>query len=288
MTAALRATIARSLEAGRSEGPFSRLWARLAASKWRAADSTHAAPAVISIAGSRLGGSLATPLVLAVAELLSRRGARVAVVTRANLGRARAPRVVSRDDDPADVGDEGLWLARALPAVTVVTARTPSVGLAFAAQRADVVIADGRAPASVRVLIHDPRGPAACPPSGDMRAPLSTLHAWATHVLSVDALSLGVEVPDVSGDVLLATAIARPHRVVEATGSLSVVHHVAFPDHGGPGFVAAVASALTRHPARVVVCTEKCATWLPSRVSGREVVPLRARVVVPGSLAAVL
>lgn len=279
----LRAAAARRLERGGGGALASAVWARLARARWRPVSPELAGPRVVSVAGSRLGGSQATPTALSLALALDARGARVAIVTRAFGASVDAPRDVTARDDPRDVGDEALWLARASPS-RIVVARRLDEGLAHAARSADVVVVDGRVAAHARVLCHDPDGPTACPPAGDLRAPLAALRGWATHERESGPSAIEVEPPPASGRALLATAIARPGRVLAALSGVRLAGHVAYPDHGGPGFVDAVERALARTRADVVLCTEKCAAWLPPRVAGVPVAPIVARAVVDDAL----
>ncbi|MCC6645938.1 MAG: tetraacyldisaccharide 4'-kinase [Polyangiaceae bacterium] len=283
MSAHLRAAVAARLERGGGGAALSLAWEALAEQRWRPGAPRSARPRIVAVAGSRLGGSQATPTALALALALGARGAEVAVVTRAMGAGITRPTDVAPDDDPRAVGDEGLWLARASSA-RVVVARRLEEGVTAASSRAELVIVDGRVAAHERLLCHDPDGPLRCPPAGDLRAPLHVLRAWATAVRVSSAATLRVELPALPGPALLATAIARPHRVREALGGLPIVEHLAYPDHGGPRFRAAVARAVARLGVDWVVCTEKCATWLPARVAGARVVPVVARALVDEAL----
>jgi tetraacyldisaccharide 4'-kinase len=76
--------------------------------------ATHRVGAPVIVVGNiTVGGSGKTPLVIWLARFLAERGYRPGIVTRGYGGRARHwPQAVTRDADPALVGDEPLLLAR--------------------------------------------------------------------------------------------------------------------------------------------------------------------------------
>ncbi len=283
MIHAARAAAARRLERGGGGAALAEAWSRLARARWAPDVPLDGAPRVVSVVGSRLGGSQATPTVLSLGLALSARGARAAIVTRAFGAAVSEPRAVSAGDHPRDVGDEALWLARA-SSCRVIVSGSLDAGVAHLGRSVDVVVVDGRARAHTRLLCHDPDGPLACPPAGDLRAPLATMRAWATHEREARPGAMGLEVPEFAGSALLATAIARPRRVRDALAGVALAGHLEFPDHGGPAFSTEIARALTRVRADVVLCTEKCATWLPARVAGLAVRPIVARALVVEAL----
>jgi tetraacyldisaccharide 4'-kinase len=85
---------------------------------------------VLSVGNLRLGGTGKTPVVIALAEELGRRGRRGAVITRGYGGRRRGPILVSPDTPGG--GDEARLMAARLPAWAVVQARNRRAGLDFA------------------------------------------------------------------------------------------------------------------------------------------------------------
>ncbi len=223
-----RAAVARQLEAGAHDGPVAALasaaWARLAAPRvarplhWRCDDQARTAPHVIAVGGATLGGSGKTPLAIACVAALASRGLRVALVGhayRAARRSALAPRVVRADDDVRVVGDEALLAARALATsgafASVVVAGTRQAALAYALERASFVVLDGVAQtaprrASLALLALDadaPWGAGACPPAGDLRAPVASLLAACDRVVVVD------DAPEVSGRADRSAAGAR-------------------------------------------------------------------------------
>jgi len=96
---------------------------------------------VVVVGNLTVGGTGKTPLVVWLAQQLTARGWRVGVVSR-GYGRASgAARCVARDDDPAQVGDEPLLIARRTGArVAVGSARPAAVRLLEA--DCDLVLSD--------------------------------------------------------------------------------------------------------------------------------------------------
>jgi tetraacyldisaccharide 4'-kinase len=151
---------------------------------------------VVGIGGAVLGGAGKTPVAIALARELARRGERVALVShayRAEPGRARE---VCGADHPREVGDDALAAARSLErdGVPVIVAPSRSGALERARARgAEVVIVDGLLQARPRpltdaVLVLDalaPWGSGRCPPLGDLRATRESLLAAADHVALV-------------------------------------------------------------------------------------------------------
>ena len=105
---------------------------------------TERLPVPVVIVGNiTVGGSGKTPLVIALASALARRGWRPAIVSRGYGARSRGPRPVAADDDPDAVGDEPLLLARTGFPVWIGVDR-PAAGRALLAVHADrdLIIAD--------------------------------------------------------------------------------------------------------------------------------------------------
>lgn len=96
---------------------------------------------VVVVGNLTVGGTGKTPLVVWLAQQLTARGWRVGVVSR-GYGRASgAARRVAKDDDPAQVGDEPLLIARRTDArVAVGSARPAAVRLLEA--DCDLVLSD--------------------------------------------------------------------------------------------------------------------------------------------------
>lgn len=106
-----------------SRSPWQKLYEgahRLRASYYR--DRAHRLDRpVISVGNLHWGGSGKTPLVAAIASDLTRRGLRVAILSRGYGSRGTGVRVAGRGEgkDPRQVGDEPLLLAKLLPDVQV-------------------------------------------------------------------------------------------------------------------------------------------------------------------------
>jgi len=93
---------------------------------------------VVSIGNIAIGGGGKTPTVIAIAEALSGRGLRVAILTRGYGGALseRVGRIVKPPMDPRAYGDEPVLMAQRLPGVDVVVgARRWESGLAYLVQR---------------------------------------------------------------------------------------------------------------------------------------------------------
>lgn len=293
----LRRRAAQALERGEVAGPVARtlgwLWARVA----DPVRSVRLPPGVrvVGVGGATLGGAGKTPLVLALARELARTR-RVAVVASAYSARVRAPRVVRPSDDARLVGDEALWLARALPSVPVVVGKHRSEALALAARDVDLVLVDGvlqsrpeRLACSLLVLDeHEPWGSGRCPPAGDLRAAPGELLARADAVVMPRGSLLGARTDQ--GELLsvaalrgrrlgLLLAIARPERVLRQLRAEGVEPEVVElrADHGrfSEPRPSGVEAWLT---------TPKCATKLGSRHGGAPVWVLERELLVPAAL----
>lgn len=197
MLSGLTLAAARALEDGRVRFPFasslSDAWAhhaRVARPVRLPADAR-----VVGVGGATLGGSYKTPVVLGLARALGALGERVAVAAHGYGARPGAPRLVGPDADVRDVGDDALLLARALSPreVPVVVGSARAEVLAFAAERASIVVADALLQTRPRrlacsVLVLDgaaPFGAGVCPPRGDSRASPDRLLEAADVVVTV-------------------------------------------------------------------------------------------------------
>jgi tetraacyldisaccharide 4'-kinase len=72
----------------------------------------HPGVPVIVVGNITVGGTGKTPLVIWLATALAEAGQRPGVVLRGYAGKAIAPRTVSADDSPVEVGDEAVLIAR--------------------------------------------------------------------------------------------------------------------------------------------------------------------------------
>src|SRR5262245_58127925 len=125
--------------------------ARTASNAWASiADPVRATrlpnrASVVGIAGATLGGSGKTPFALELARALAARGSRVAVVASGYRCRLKWARRIRPDDSARIVGDEALWLCRALTesGVPVVSGPRRDAALELAAALAPLVLVDG-------------------------------------------------------------------------------------------------------------------------------------------------
>jgi tetraacyldisaccharide 4'-kinase len=313
-TDALRARGARALERGRSPGAIGRageaVWEALAAPGVRR-PLRLPARSVVGVGGAVLGGAGKTPLAIAVARELSRRGHRVALVGHAYRARPGAPRTVSLGDAVEAVGDDALWACRALEGdgVAVVVGPTRQAAVDHAAAVADVLVVDGLLqtrphPLDVALLVGDARAPwgsGRCPPLGDLRAPRRALLEAADLLVLLDAdagaARIETGIPSVrvtasttaaevdgapvplvelrSRSVGVIVGIARPQRVartLQAAG-VSPTITLAFADHAR--MRAADLGDAARAPVDLWLTTARCATKLPARIGSAPVAPLR-------------
>ncbi|HTN48394.1 MAG TPA: tetraacyldisaccharide 4'-kinase [Burkholderiaceae bacterium] len=100
---------------------------------------------VIVIGNLYVGGTGKTPLTIALVRALQQRGWRPGVVSRGyGAETGPAPRIVSVDDPPAEVGDEPLLIARATGAAVCVAARRAAAATALLAAEpaCNVIVAD--------------------------------------------------------------------------------------------------------------------------------------------------
>ena len=142
------------------------------------------------------GGTGKTPLVAAIAGALAARGMRPGIVASGYGARRSDARLVRPGDDPAEAGDEALWLAQAtsLP-VAAARRRAQAVELLARAHPAiDVLVADdglqhaGLA-RSIELAVFDERGAGngRLLPAGPLRAPLALAASMDALVLNGDA-----------------------------------------------------------------------------------------------------
>ncbi len=134
----------RAMPAAASRGAAA-VWRRLLARRRGRRPAPPARPLVVSVGNLRVGGTGKTPVVIALAAGLSRRGVGGAVLTRGYGSGLRGPAVVRPDDQWA--GDEARLMAARLPAWTVLQARDRAAALAAALAREPrprlVILEDG-------------------------------------------------------------------------------------------------------------------------------------------------
>ncbi|MCA9593015.1 MAG: tetraacyldisaccharide 4'-kinase [Myxococcales bacterium] len=309
----LRRALAERLEAGTDSSPLTRGLAR--AYQWASAASRHLLlpekTAVVGVGGATLGGSGKTPLCLALARALSQDGLRVAVVASGYRSRAGRARRVLASDAVEDVGDDALWLARALDGagVPVAVAKRRQAAIDLVAPQVDVVLVDALLQTrpkrlALSLLVVDgtnPFGSGRCPPAGDLRAGKRELLSACDAVVSVGAPSEALSKPCyvVEAELVGATgaggerwtlaelrglrlgvalAVARPERVLRSLDRAGIMPHTVHraADHDRPRPVAA--------PVEGWLVTPKCATKLGERLQGAPVFTLDWRLRPPASL----
>jgi tetraacyldisaccharide 4'-kinase len=179
---------------------------------------------VIGVGGAVLGGAGKTPVAIAVARELGRRGERVALVSHAYRASPRIARRVRIVDDPRAVGDDALASARLLESngVPVIVGPSRRAALEFAlAEGASIAVVDGLLQASPEpltdsILVLDalaPWGSGRCPPLGDLRAPREALLLAADHVALVTPSPAPAPLP--AGSIHLPSSLAG---AVDAAG----------------------------------------------------------------------
>lgn len=169
--------------------PLSRLFAGLQALRrhayragWLQRESI-AAPVVV-VGNLVVGGSGKTPVVLALAEHCRAAGWRPGIVSRGHGARDnRRPRLVTPDDDAAQVGDEPLLLARRSGVPVCIGRDRAAAARRLLAQGVDLVLADDglqhyRLARDVEIVVIDGErrfGNGWLLPAGPLREPLTRL-----------------------------------------------------------------------------------------------------------------
>ena len=217
---------------------------------------------VVVVGNLAVGGTGKTPLVIAMAKLLSRHGLRVGIVCRGYRGSAhRWPRQVRPDSDPERVGDEAVLLARrAGVPVAAGPNRIAAARILVRRSKCDVILSDDglqhlRLARDVEIVVVDGvrrHGNGRCMPAGPLREPLSRLASVDLVVVNGEARQGELAMQLVAGEasslddagttrrldsfrdspVHAVCAIGhaeRFFRTLEAHG-LTIVRHP-FPDH---------------------------------------------------------
>ena len=217
---------------------------------------------IVVVGNLSAGGTGKTPLVIAIAKLLARRGLRVGVVCRGYRGTAsRWPRQVRSDSDPNRVGDEAVLLARRTGGpVAAGPNRIAAARILFRRAKCDVILSDDglqhlRLARDVEIVVVDGvrrHGNGRCMPAGPLREPLGRLASVDLVVVNGAARSGELEMQLVAGDAvsLVDAGQTRPldsfrgapvhavcaighaerfFRTLEAHG-VTIVRHP-FPDH---------------------------------------------------------
>ncbi len=162
---------------------------------------------VIVVGNITVGGAGKTPLTLYLAGELAARGYRPGIVSRGYGGRASGAgevREVRRDDDPAEVGDEPLLMARRgiCPVWIGRNRAAAGAGLLAAHPECDLILCDDglqhyRLARDVEIVVMDGRGAGNgwLLPAGPLRESLSRLRAVDALVMNGGGAAPALGVP---------------------------------------------------------------------------------------------
>jgi tetraacyldisaccharide 4'-kinase len=216
---------------------------------------------VVSIGNLSTGGAGKTPLTIALALALTRRGVSVDVLSR---GYGRLSRMAARvdpDGTAEEFGDEPLEIARAAGVPVYVAAQRYDAGL-LAERDAEEhssgihLLDDGfqhrrlHRDANILMLNASDLNDRLLP-AGNLREPLSTMHRASCivipaedHALEGDLKAHGwqgpiwrihrrMEVPHIDGPVVAFCGIARPEQFFQGleNAGLQLAARIVFPDH---------------------------------------------------------
>ncbi|RDI99646.1 tetraacyldisaccharide 4'-kinase [Dyella solisilvae] len=242
--------------------------------------STRLAVPVVVIGNLTAGGTGKTPVTIALADALRRRGYRSGVVSRGYGGTQTVPTLLGEAPDPAVVGDEPC-LIHASGALVAVGRDRPAAAQLLIAAGCDVVIADDglqhyALARDVEICVIDGVrrfGNGRLLPAGPLREPMSRLQQVDFRICNGGVMATG-DVPmqllggqlraladghvkplsELAGQTVHAVAgIGHPQRFFASLRSqgLQVIEH-AFPDHH-----AFTASDLAFGDCKPVLMTEK-------------------------------
>lgn len=278
--------------------PLAALYGALGRRRLRAIGPVPGLPTLV-VGGLTTGGDGKTPLVLALAQMLQKSGARPFALARGygrRRGGVRTPVLVDPDRHDAEaVGDEALLLARAAPTI-VGPDRAAAAALAQRLGATVLLLDDGfhsRAlRADVALLVVDAAygaGNGRCLPAGPLRAPLDAQLAAADAIVLIGDVATGEAIAQSARKPVLRASIApeptaaaglagarvvafagigRPEKFFGALAGIGaeVAATRAFPDHHrfSRRDLAALQALAAAHDARLVT-TEKDAARLDPR-----------------------
>ncbi len=247
---------------------------------------------VVSIGNLSTGGAGKTPLTIALAKALTRRGLRVDVLSRGYGRQSQRTARVDPNGAAEEFGDEPLLIARKTGLPVFVAPQRYDAGLLAEADTPDSekpavhLLDDGfqhrQLYRDVDILLLDSRdGRGSLLPAGNLREPLkaarratviaipakddapqleAALRAWGFEG-PIWRLRRAMEVPPVDGPVAAFCGIARPEQFfagLEALG-LQLVARYAFPDHQRytPAGLESLAAEARDAGASALITTEK-------------------------------
>jgi tetraacyldisaccharide 4'-kinase len=190
--------------------PVSWIWSWVTARRIATAHPLDPGVPVICVGNLTLGGTGKTPVVRALAEVLTTSGIAAHVLTRGYGGQSAGPlRVDAANHSAAEVGDEALMLAATCP-VWISRDRAEGARQAAAAGAQAIVMDDGHQNPSLRkslsLVVVDgetrdgewPFGDGAVFPSGPMREPLAAGLARADAVVILLPADLPAAAPELT------------------------------------------------------------------------------------------
>lgn len=166
----------------RALSPISRVWAAEAERRFRRAEAWHAPVPVVCVGNLTAGGTGKTPLSLMLAQSLTARGIRPAILTRGYGGAIAGPHwVAPGHDTAAEVGDEPLLLAAAAPTMVSRDRAAGARAIVSTGARHGAIVMDdglqnGTLAKDLRLAVVDARrgiGNGLVMPAGPLRARLA-------------------------------------------------------------------------------------------------------------------
>jgi len=211
--------------------PFGALYgASVAFKAWRATPFDSGLP-VICVGNLTAGGSGETPIAIAIADMLRKKGHKPYFLTRGYGGSESGPALASRGHSAAVMGDEALLLARAAP---TIVARDRAAGATLAKEKGATVLVmdDGHQNFTLRkslsLVVVDAEtgfGNGFQIPAGPLREPVNQGLARADAVILV-----GDGTPNLAG---FRGPVLRAHLAAEG-GAFAGKHVFAFAGIGRP------------------------------------------------------
>lgn len=224
--------------------------------------STQLPVPVVIVGNITVGGTGKTPLVIALAELLKRKGYRPGIISRGYRGKARSwPQQVRHDSDPVIVGDEAVLITRRTLCPMAVGPDRVAAGRALIQYNdCDIILSDDglqhyKLKRNVEIAVIDGVrrfGNGFCLPAGPLREPVKRLQQvdlkftndsaandeilmqyQINSLVSLNDSDTTCELSEFKGKQVHAIAgIGNPQRFFDQlrANGLGVIEH-SFPDH---------------------------------------------------------